>query len=223
MRDATTSAPQPKTSAASISSRPTPASERWSRSTSIGGQSVEPERARALRPSRSEEHRGRDHVAAQRLAAGDPLELAELLERIDADVRVRADAEADPAARDPLDRERSRRRGSPPSSGRRRSARPACASRSSSASDACVAVDDRRARTEAARLGEQLDRPQAVLGEALLDLARLLVGVHVEDEPLARGVGADLLEPVAAGRRGRSGGRRRRGRPPRAAPRPGSR
>ena len=47
-------------------------------------------------------------------------------------------------------------------------------------------VDDRRVRAEAAGLREQLDRPQAVLGEALLDLARLLVGVHVQRQAVAR-------------------------------------
>ena len=45
--------------------------------------------------------------------------------------------------------------------------------------------------------GEQLDGTHAVLGDALLDLARLLVGVDVQDEPLAGCVAADLLEPVA--------------------------
>ena len=64
-------------------------------------------------------------------------------------------------------------------------------------------VDDGRARAEAAGPGEQLDRPHAVLGEALLDLARLLVGVHVQGQALGRGVAADLLEPV--GRAGADG------------------
>ena len=35
-----------------------------------------------------------------------------------------------------------------------------------------------------------------MLGEALLDLARLLVGVDVQRQALGRGVAADLLEPV---------------------------
>ena len=39
-----------------------------------------------------------------------------------------------------------------------------------------------------------------MLGEALLDLARLLVGVHVQRQPLRRGVAAELLEPVARAR-----------------------
>ena len=53
-------------------------------------------------------------------------------------------------------------------------------------------VHDRRPGAEAARLREQLDRPQPVLGEALLDLARLLVGVHVERQVVLRGIGAEL-------------------------------
>ncbi len=58
-------------------------------------------------------------------------------------------------------------------------------------------VDDRRARTETAARVEQLDRPQTVLGEALLDLARLLVGVDVQRQPLLGRVAAELLEPAA--------------------------
>jgi hypothetical protein len=41
-------------------------------------------------------------------------------------------------------------------------------------------VDDRRARRQAAGVCEELDWPAAVLGETLLDLSRLLVGVNVE-------------------------------------------
>ena len=58
-------------------------------------------------------------------------------------------------------------------------------------------VDDRRARAEAAARVEQLDRPHAVLREALLDLARLLVGVNMERQLVLRGVPAELLEPVS--------------------------
>ena len=53
-----------------------------------------------------------------------------------------------------------------------------------------------RPLAEAAAVGEELDRAPAVLGEALLDLARLLVGVDVEHEPLVGGVAAELLQPV---------------------------
>ena len=52
-----------------------------------------------------------------------------------------------------------------------------------------------RPLAEAARVGQELDRAAAVLLEALLDLAWLLVGVDVEWKPFAGCVGADLLEP----------------------------
>jgi hypothetical protein len=57
-------------------------------------------------------------------------------------------------------------------------------------------VHDRRARTETAAGGKELDRSQAVLSETLLDLARLLVGVHMQGELVFRRVTAKLLEPV---------------------------
>jgi hypothetical protein len=57
-------------------------------------------------------------------------------------------------------------------------------------------MHDRRALAEAARPLEQLDRPHAVLLEALLDLARLLVRVHMQRQALRRRIAADLLEPV---------------------------
>ena len=58
-------------------------------------------------------------------------------------------------------------------------------------------VDDRRPRAQAAARVEQLDRPQPMLGEALLDLARLLVGMDVKRQLLLGGITADLLEPVS--------------------------
>ena len=58
-------------------------------------------------------------------------------------------------------------------------------------------VHDRGPRAEAAGLGQELDRAQAVLGDTLLDLARLLVRVDVEDELGLGGVAADLVEPLA--------------------------
>ena len=61
-------------------------------------------------------------------------------------------------------------------------------------------VHDRRALAQAAGAVEQLDRAHAVLGEALLDLARLFVGVHVQGQLLRRGVASDLLEPRRADR-----------------------
>src|SRR5262249_60512605 len=58
------------------------------------------------------------------------------------------------------------------------------------------AVNDGRARAEAAALGEQLDRAEPVLGQALLDLARLLVRVHVQRQRVLRRICAHLLEPA---------------------------
>ena len=74
---------------------------------------------------------------------------------------------------------------------------PLSASRSSSAPSACVAWTTVVVRAEAAGVGQQLDRAAAVLGQALLDLARLLVGVDVERQRLVRRVAPELLEPVA--------------------------
>ena len=71
------------------------------------------------------------------------------------------------------------------------------ATRSSSAPSACVACTTVVRSVEAAGPREQLDRPAPVLGEALLDLLRLLVGVDVQREARrASGVSADLLQPV---------------------------
>ena len=67
-------------------------------------------------------------------------------------------------------------------------------------------VHDRRALGEAARAREELDRAAAVLGEALLDLLRLLVGVDVERERRARARTARSPRASRRGTRGRSGG-----------------
>src|SRR4051812_45611353 len=64
-------------------------------------------------------------------------------------------------------------------------------------------VHDGRALTEAARPVEQLDWAHAVLGDALLDLAGLLVGVHVERQLLRLRIAADLLEPAGRHRANR--------------------
>jgi hypothetical protein len=61
-------------------------------------------------------------------------------------------------------------------------------------------VHDRGPLAETARTRQELDRPAAVLGEALLDLLRLLVCMDVEDEALPLGVSRDLLEPVSGAR-----------------------
>ena len=58
-------------------------------------------------------------------------------------------------------------------------------------------VDDRRARPQAACLGEQLEGAETILGEAFVDLTRLLVCVDVQYEALPGGVCRDLRQPVA--------------------------
>src|SRR5262249_34231193 len=65
---------------------------------------VDPECGGALVGSEAEERVGRDDVAAASVPSRDALELAPLLERVDPDVRVGADAEADTAFAEPLDR-----------------------------------------------------------------------------------------------------------------------
>jgi hypothetical protein len=64
---------------------------------------LEPERPRAFVCAVTEQGRGRQDVAPARLAACDPLELAQLFERIDPDVRVGTDADADRALAHTLD------------------------------------------------------------------------------------------------------------------------
>src|SRR5919199_3245661 len=156
---------------------------------------LEPERARALVGAVAEQPLRREHVPLPALAARDPLELAELLERVDPHVRVRADTDADPALADPLD---GREAVAEVRLGGRADADP----RTGFGDEVELAVgrvrrvDDRREGRQAPRAREELDRPDAVLGEALLDLARLLVGVDVERQALPLGIAADLLEPV---------------------------
>jgi hypothetical protein len=58
------------------------------------------------------------------------------------------------------------------------------------------AVHDGRAVGQELRAVEQLDRRAAVLGPALVQLARLLVGVDVADETVGVGVGGDLAQPA---------------------------
>ena len=61
-------------------------------------------------------------------------------------------------------------------------------------------MNDGGSRSEAPCAGEELDRANAVLLEALLDLARLLVGVDVEGQGVLSGIAADLLEPFGGAR-----------------------
>jgi hypothetical protein len=89
---------------------------------------------------------------------------------------------------------------------RRRAHADPCACRGEEVELAAVGmrrVHDRRPRAETAGLVEQLDRPLAGLGGAFFDLARLLVGMHVERQVVCRRVGAQLAERV--GRAGADG------------------
>jgi CDP-diacylglycerol--glycerol-3-phosphate 3-phosphatidyltransferase len=163
---------------------------------------LQPERTRTLVRAEAKQGFRRDHVPASGLAARDPFQLAELLQRIDAHVRVRADADAEAARAHALDRKKAvteiRFR-------RRTRADPgACARKEVQLGAVGVrGVHDRRALAEAAGVVEQLDRADPMLGDAVFDLARLLVGVDVEWEPLRGGVAADLSEPL--GRAGADG------------------
>src|SRR5205823_12031000 len=125
----------------------------------------------------------------------DSFELAELLERVDAHVRVRADADPDAALADAVDR-------------REAVAEVRLCCRAHTDARACVAdqvelsvrrvrrVDDGRLWAKAVVAGEVFDRSVAVLRNAIFDLARLLRCMHVQYEPLALGVASDFLEPV---------------------------
>jgi hypothetical protein len=64
---------------------------------------LEAERACTLVGSEAEKRLRRDDVSPARLTSRDSLELAQLLERIDADIRIGADADADAARADALD------------------------------------------------------------------------------------------------------------------------
>ena len=141
---------------------------------------------RHLRPSRSRAAcPGAIDVAAQRPAARDAFQLSQLLERVDPDVRVGADAEADAALADALDGEEA-----VPEVGLGRRAGADAGARLGDEVELAIVrmrgMDDRGSRSEAAGPGEELDRANAVLLEALVDLAWLLVGVDVERKGVLR-------------------------------------
>ena len=174
----------------------TPASDGCPVSTAISSQPIESERPRAVRAADLPQSLGREDAPPAVLPARDPLELPELLERVDAHVGVRADAERDAAVPDPDGRQKSV---SEVGLGRRAGAdrRAAVTQQVELGAVRMGRVHDRRSLAEASAVREQLDRSASVLGEALLDLPRLLVGVDVQDELLGLGVPAELLEPVA--------------------------
>ena len=157
---------------------------------------LETEGATTGRGSDLEQRLGRKDASAAALAACDPLELAELFEGVDSHVRVGADAEADAAMAEPDG-------GNEPVAeiglGRRAGADGGAVGgeQVELASVGVRRVDDGRPLRQAAAVCEQLDRAAAVLGEALLDLSRLLAGVNMERQRLVLPVASDLLEPVA--------------------------
>src|SRR5215218_1835965 len=123
------------------------------------------------------------------------LQLAELFQRVDSDIRVRAGADRDPTLTQALDgckavSEVGLGCGGEADAG----------ARGGQQVELVVVgvrgMDDRRSRPEAAGPVEQLERTDAVVGKALLDLAGLLVRVDVEREAFGAGITPDLLEPV---------------------------
>ena len=188
------------------------------------GRSRSPARSRGRasgRPARAEAEQllGREDASSTGLASRDALELAELLERVDPDVRVGPDAERDRAGADALGGEEAvaevglRRRAGADRRARGRQEVELRAVRMGG-------VNDRRPLSQAAGAVEQLDRAAAVLGEARLDLARLLVRVHVERKLLAGRRSGRSTRASPRGTRARSGARRRPGGRRPAAPRP---
>ena len=160
------------------------------------GPRLEPQRAAAFVGAEAEQPLRREDAAGAGLAPGDPFQLAQLLERVDANVRVRADAERNPAMLDPRRREEAvgeiglgRRTGA--------DCRAALREQVELGTVGMRRVHDGDVRPEAAGALEELDRPAAVLGEALLDLPRLLVDMDVQREAFGRREAPDLLEPFA--------------------------
>jgi hypothetical protein len=136
-------------------------------------------------------HRERERREPSR----DPVELPELLEWVDPRVRVRADADGDAALENALDGEvavTEVRLGR----GADADARAVLSEEVELRVVGVRRMDDRRPQAQKAVLCEQFDGPDAVLLDAVLDLPRLLVGVHVKRQPLRCGVATDLLEPV---------------------------
>src|SRR5262249_22430495 len=142
---------------------------------------VEADRGGAVAaPDREQLGRAEDLSCAGVSSCG-ALELAELFERVDPDVRVGADAEGD-AALDP----RTHGGAAVAEVGLRGRAKTDACSRLGDEVELCVVglgrMDERRRRGQAPGTGENLDRPQTMLLEAVLHLSFLLVGVNVEDE-----------------------------------------
>ncbi len=163
------------------------------------GPRAQTERARTEVTAERVQLVGREHPAATRLAPCDAFELAHLLERVDAHVRVRSDAEGNRSAADALCGKEAvaevclggrARADDGPRRGEEVELDAFCVGR----------MYDRGALGQAAGARKQFDRAAAVLGEAVLDLLGLLVGVDVERQLVFACVPSDLLEPVGRAR-----------------------
>ena len=156
----------------------------------VDGQAL-PQRARRAVLSRAYED-----VPPAGLAAREALGLARLLERVEAGVRVGAERHRHAARPQPGRRQEAvaEVRLGARAGAHRRSAR---GHQVELGVVGVRRVDDRRPRPEQPDRVEQRDRAQAVLGERLVDLARLLVGVDVHRQARRGCVAGDLLEPVA--------------------------
>src|SRR5919109_473119 len=143
----------------------------------------------------AEQRLGADHIAPQLHAPRDPFELAKLLERVDARVRVGADTEADAPLTHAADREeavaqvrlRGRTRADP---------RPGLGKQVELRVVGVRCVDDRRARAQTTGARQQLDKTNTMLGKTLLELAQLLVGVDIEDKTFGVRVPGNHLKPI---------------------------
>src|SRR2546430_9504390 len=137
----------------------------------------QPEACSALVGAEAEQRVGRDDVAPAGATPRDALQLAQLLERVDADVRVGADADPDPALAQLLHR---REAVAEVGLGREAEAdsRAGIGDQIQLVSVRVSGVHDGRSGPEAATVGQQPDRPQALLSQALTNLARLLLRLH---------------------------------------------
>src|SRR3954468_12596436 len=159
------------------------------------GPGLEAERRGALVRTEAKEGVGRNDISTQRSAARDSFQLAQLLERVDSDVRVRADAHPDAALAELLDREEAVAQVG--FGGRARAdARIGLAHEVELRVVGVRRMDDRRSRAKTTCLREELDRADPVLLDAFLDFARLLVRVDVKRELVVLCVAADLFEPA---------------------------
>ncbi len=163
---------------------------------------LEPEGSGPFVGAVAEKRFRRQDVASPGLTTRNALELAQLFQRIDAHVRIRADADADCTSAHALDGQEAV---AEIRLGRRTRAHARTCTRKQIELVAVRMrrVNDRCPVGEATGPVEQLDRPQPVLGEAFLDFARLLVGVDVERQLVSARVLTDSFEPV---RRARSNG-----------------